>query len=366
MKKKKKLQCITFTWKRKRYYCYGKTLAQAGEKLEKLKRELKTGNTLDEINITLERYFIRWSMGREGVVRPSTERSVNAAFKRISSYIEKEGDRRFGLIRINEIESESVVRLQKHLADNYSSSTANSTMGLLKRILTGAMNDGYITANPCAGLKNLLRSELPAREGIHRALSREETKEFFKAAKDSRYYELYLFLINTGVRCGEAGALYLRDIKDEVLEIRRTVTRTKKGYIIGDDVKTGAGRRDIPVTRELRRIISGQKKRNNKAFGYQGDMRDFNTRLFCSPRGSLLIASNVDQDIKRICKKAGIKYFTAHAFRDTFATRAIESGMNPKTLQEILGHSSYSITMNLYAHVMPSTKAEEMGRVSFI
>ncbi len=55
---------------------------------------------------------------------------------------------------------------------------------------------------------------------------------------------------------------------------------------------------------------------------------------------------------------------TSHAFRDTFATRAIESGMNPKTLQSILGHASIKMTMDLYAHVMEDTKIEEMQKVS--
>ena len=70
------------------------------------------------------------------------------------------------------------------------------------------------------------------------------------------------------------------------------------------------------------------------------------------------------REIKKICKAAGIAPFTAHAFRDTFATRAIESGMNPKTLQEILGHADISITMNLYCHVMEDTKVRQMNNIN--
>ena len=79
-----------------------------------------------------------------------------------------------------------------------------------------------------------------------------------------------------------------------------------------------------------------------------------------------MIANNVERDIANICKKCGVERFTAHALRATFATRAIESGMNPKTLQEILGHSDIKVTMNIYAHVMDTTKTAEMQNVKVI
>ena len=72
------------------------------------------------------------------------------------------------------------------------------------------------------------------------------------------------------------------------------------------------------------------------------------------------MSTPVNREIKRICKTAGIQYFTMHALRATFATRAIEQGINPRTIQELLGHADYAITMNLYGHVLDETKAEAM------
>lgn len=79
--------------------------------------------------------------------------------------------------------------------------------------------------------------------------------------------------------------------------------------------------------------------------------------------GGYVCSDVVVRDIKYTLKGTGIEYFTPHAFRDTFATRAIEAGMNPQTLKEILGHSSYSMTMDLYAHVMENTKQKEMNLI---
>ena len=79
--------------------------------------------------------------------------------------------------------------------------------------------------------------------------------------------------------------------------------------------------------------------------------------------GGLPGARCVKKDIDQLCLAAGIERFSAHAFRDTFATRAVESGMQAKTLQEILGHADIGITMNLYAHVMEDTKRSQMAAV---
>ncbi|MDO4439134.1 MAG: tyrosine-type recombinase/integrase [Eubacteriales bacterium] len=63
-------------------------------------------------------------------------------------------------------------------------------------------------------------------------------------------------------------------------------------------------------------------------------------------------------------KNIHIDRVTPHALRDTFATRAIENGMNPQTLKKILGHSSLAMTMDLYAHVLPNTMQEEMEKIA--
>ena len=131
--------------------------------------------------------------------------------------------------------------------------------------------------------------------------------------------------------------------------------------IIGKDTKSRAGIRDIPMTEGIRKAIYNQKIQNS--FAFSDRVVDINKPLFTSSDGTIISASAVDRNINYYCKKAGIKKFTSHAFRDTFATRALESGMQPKTLQEILGHSNIGITMNLYAHVMEDTKQNEMNQV---
>ena len=91
--------------------------------------------------------------------------------------------------------------------------------------------------------------------------------------------------------------------------------------------------------------------------------------LFCNENGDPIsrerIQGEIDRTIRRI-QAAGYEFprITSHVFRHTFATRAIEAGMQPQVLKTILGHSSLAMTMDLYSHVLPDTKAEEMEKIA--
>lgn len=91
--------------------------------------------------------------------------------------------------------------------------------------------------------------------------------------------------------------------------------------------------------------------------------------LFCNENGDPLSRERVQGEIDRIIKRiqaAGYDFerITPHVFRHTFAARAIEAGMAPQVLKTILGHSSLSMTMDLYSHVLPDTKADEMEKIA--
>lgn len=118
----------------------------------------------------------------------------------------------------------------------------------------------------------------------------------------------------------------------------------------------------------LSTAFSYLKHYNQKELNLQiyGDVIAIDERLFKAVEGGLLSASPIDREIKRICKAAGIEPFTMHALRATFATRAIENGMNMKTLQEIMGHTNFNLTMSLYGHCLADTKKQEMDAFNIV
>ena len=164
------------------------------------------------------------------------------------------------------------------------------------------------------------------------------------------------------MRAGEIGALFLSDIHDGMIWIERTITKNELGgYEIGDSAKTEQGRRQIPLNDTIREIIEHQKEINRLL---DGNILSMNERIFKAPERGLLMATPADREIGRICKRTGIQKFTMHAFRATFATRLIEAGVNPRTVQELLGHADFSLTMNLYGHVVDSTKRDAMEKLN--
>ncbi len=348
----------------KTYTVYGKTVKEVREKEAEKRKEIEDGQYKSSSKVKADEYFARWMESKRETVKETTIRNYAMLYATISRTVIDGAGTKFGTLKMNAIEVENIRELQKRLKRTLSTRTTNDSISLLKSVFRSACNDDrIITFNPAAPVKSLKRTEQPARENIHRALSKDETAAFMKHMGDSYYRNLYTFLLSTGCRVGEAGALQLRDIRKGTINICRTITRMENGaYRIGEDTKTAAGRRVIPMTAETMEAIESQK-RINAALGICKD--DVTDTIFKAARGGILKDSIVNEDIKRICKAAGIEYFSVHAMRDTFATRCVESGMQPKTLQEIMGHSDISMTMNLYAHVMPETKVEQMEAVNF-
>ncbi len=346
----------------KRIYGYGRTQKEAQEDLDAKVERAKAGLYKPGKELTLDGYFEKWMKGRELSIRASTLYAQKCEYQNASAFPIDSAGQTLGSLRLSKIEAQNIRDLQAHLAEKHSTGYTNQVIGVIRHMLNDAVKERIIDWNPCDALKSVKRTEEEARDTIHRALTEEETVKFFEAAKDSYYIHLYTFLINTGLRIGEAGGLYVSDIHDGKIRVKRTLTKTSKGEtVVGEDVKTKAGIRTVPLTKAAAAAITAQRATN--AILFDGNVTGMEVRIFRSAKGLILKDASVSEDIRAICEKAGVTKFTPHAFRDTFATRAIESGMNPKTLQEILGHSDIGMTMNLYAHVMEETKEKEMSLV---
>lgn len=365
-----------FTYKRKRYAVYGKTEEECREKERKIIQKVDEGMYKPGKELTVSEYFERWITAKQDSVRETTIRTNRILFNAMAeTQIDKAGQA-FGDIKLSAVETDMLRRLQAALREDHTvtmngeskvrkartTRTTNDSLILLKSLFQSAINDRIISWNPAAGIKSLKRTEPAARDTTHRALTKAETISFLEAAKESAYYNLYVFLLHTGCRIGEAGALLPGDIDSKGVRISRTITRTEAGgYMIGSETKTAAGRRFVPVDQQAAQAVSRQKIINN---AFDGAL-DLTKPVFRSPYGSLLKSSSVNENIAKLCKAAGIERFTVHAFRDTFATRCVESGMQPKVLQDILGHTDISMTMNLYAHSMDESKMDQLKVVNF-
>ena len=332
---------------------YGQSIEECIKKEEEIRN--RASRPADAYS-TMSDYFRYWIRIRIGTVRSSTINTQRAQLITIGRI--RTGRKTFGDLKLCELNTQDMRLLQAALAERFSTNTVNQYMTLVKSVLKTAVQEQRIDHNPCEGMRKLLRTEAEARNTIHRALTLDETERFFMAAQNSRYYNLYRFLLNTGCRCGEAAAVAEGDIENDILYISKTITKTDGGALsLGRFPKTSSGKRSIPLTAAAKDALNRELSYDNTVYGSSASVENC---IFRSPTGNYLSSSSVDAELRRICMEAGIPTFTTHAFRGTFATRAIEAGMNPKTLQEILGHSDFSLTMNLYCHCMEETKLREM------
>ena len=170
--------------------------------------------------------------------------------------------------------------------------------------------------------------------------------------------------VDNGLRTGELVGLEWRhvDFENCVLTIEQSMEyRYKVGEWRIGEPKSKSGYRTIPLTDEAIRILKAQKEKNKKIKEIPEEWKEF---IFLCRKGEPVKNSTYDTALFKICDKVGIKRFSMHVLRHTFATRCIEAGMKPKILQKLLGHSSIQITMNLYVHITEDEKQKEMELVA--
>lgn len=351
----------TLTFNDKRYYIYGKSLEDLNIKYLNKRKELEEGKE-NFYNPRLKDYYNYFSDLRREEVKESTLRAQKYQFNNMS-LLDMGAGVTFGDMRIKDITRKDVEHArQVMLSQGKKPEHINICFAHLNHVFNCAVNDDTIIKNPCKSLKPLKRRSDPISENKHRALTETETVNFFECAnnRNSYYMNILQFMLLTGVRVGELGAIYLTDIdiKSGFIHIRRSITREESGnYIVGEDTKTYSGKRDIPLTPAIMETINKQKELNNMLFGLS-----WSGVLFKSSQGDLLREYTVNREIQRICKQAEIEKFTCHALRVTFATRFIEQRpQDYKILSEIMGHKDISITLNLYTRVMTENKIKAMN-----
>lgn len=379
--KKKGYYRLTFTFNGKRYEVYAKCQKDLPEKkIEKI-QELKADKK-DHDNPTLNEFYESFTQRRQGRIQESTIRSQRIQYNAMKDIRIMRG-KSFGQMRIRDITPSDIEKVQKALQQRTEprplrTLTINNYIDHLKHVFNEAIRLDLIDKNPCRTVYSIPRTEKAARDTIHRALTKEEITTFLVGAKErnSYYFPLFLFMLNTGVRIGEAGGITEDEIDQGKAHIVRTVARNEDGGYYFQKPKTAAGKRNIPLNEDARKAIAMQRenlillgldKRPMKVVTPDADPVKYPRRptMFCSPEGQLLRDYAVDREINRICKVKGIKRFTSHALRDTFATLYTES--NPtewKTLQKILGHKDADTTLNIYIHAVDSRVEETMEKFS--
>ena len=279
----------------------------------------------------------------------------------------------FGKLRIDKVHlSEAkgwLIKLQK---EGRGYSTIHSVRGVLRPAFQMAVDDDLIRKNPFNfELASVIVNDSVTREAITRKQER-EFLSFIQADEHfSRYYDGIYILFHTGLRISEFCGLTIGDIdfKEMRINVDHQLQRKRDMTYVVEPTKTTSGTRMVPMTKEVadcfRRILANRIKPKVEPMidGYTGF-------LFLDKNEMPMVALHWEKYFKHILDKYNSIYkvqlpkITPHVCRHTFCSNMAKSGMNPKTLQYIMGHSDISVTLNTYSHVGFEDAKEELSRVA--
>lgn len=299
-------------------------------------------------------------------VRHNTE----AGYKTVINVLKKEA---FGKMRIDKVRLSDaktwLIKLQKKDGKSYSS--IHSIRGVLRPAFRMAVDDDLIRKNPFDfELVSVVVNDSVTREAITRKQERDLLKFIKEDEHFCRYYDTIYILFNTGLRISEFCGLTISDIDFDNMRIKvdHQLQRGRGSQYIIQKPKTEAGERFVPMTDEVaacfRRIISSRPKPKVEPMidGYIGF-------LYLDKNDKPMVAMHWEKYMQHIRDKYNSIYkiqmpkVTPHVCRHTFCSKMAKSGMNPKTLQYIMGHSDISVTLNTYTHISFEDAKDELGRL---
>ena len=334
----------------KRKTLYGKTRSEVSAKLSKALTDREGGLTYDAGKQTVEEYLARWlSNSVRDTVRQRT-------YERYESIVRVHLAPAIGKVKLKALTPDHVRGLyRKKLDGGLAPRTVLHIHRTLSKALKQATDDGLIPRNAAA----LVKPPRPSREEI-RPLNREQVQALFEAAREDRLEALYVVAVTAGLRRGELQGLKWEDLDLEggTLQVRRTLSEPKGGYIF-EAPKSGKGR-NIRLTQRATAALTRHRKRQLEERIRLGTLWRDHDLVFPSGTGTPVSGGNLNRAFKTLLKRAGLPHsFRFHDLRHTCATLLLRQGVNPKFVQELLGHRDVSLTLNTYSHVLP-----DMGDVA--
>ena len=321
---------------------------------EKLKRAIEDSAKLDMSKVgqyTVGQWMDVWFENYAKIkVRPSSHQTYRG-------YIENHIKPNIGSIPLNKLTSLELQKLYKKLLGNgrverieskkqpkgLSAKTVRNINQIISSALNLAIEQKLILANPanaCA-LPKLEHREM-------KTLPVEQLTSFLREAKESGVFEMYYIELATGLRRGELLGLKWSDIDLEhgSLRVQRQIARID-GEIVEAPLKTKNAYRTLPLSADAIDVLKTQKKKcGNSQY------------VFPSPTGGPISPDSVLHMLHRVLKRAGLPKVRFHDLRHTFATLALQNGVDIKTVSGMLGHFSAGFTLDTYAHVTTSAQKE--------
>ena len=335
------------------------------EKIQQLQKDLYDGIDIEGREMTVLELVKRYIATKTGV-----KVTTQAGYKTVVNILEKEAFAHLPIRKIRTSDAKLfLIKLQKE--DKRSYSSIHSIRGVLRPAFALAVEDDCIRKNPFDfELATVIINDSVTRD----AITREQMRKFLNFIKEDTHYCKYFhaiyILFHTGLRISEFVGLTVSDLdmKNRTIRVDHQLQRRSDGTKYIESTKTNAGTRTLPmeegVYASFQYILANRQAplKEPTIDGYSGF-------LFFDKNGEPMVAMHWEKYFQHVLRKYNKIYkeelpkITPHVCHQTYCTNKAKSGMNPKTLQYLMGHSDISITMNTYTHLGLQDAWEELNRV---
>ena len=328
----------------------GKTQAEVKEKLQKALAQAGKIDFTKTGKYTVTMWMNEWFENVAKIkVRPSSHQTYRG-------YIDHHITPNIGNIPLEKLTTMDLQKLYRKLmiqgrvdrveAKQQPKGLSAKTVRNINQVISSAMDfavaQKIIPENPCkaVALPKVEHKEM-------QTIPTEQLQAFLQEAKATGVYEMYYLELATGLRRGELLGLKWTDIdwKNGIIKVRRQVARVD-GQIVEAPLKTKNSYRAVTISQQAIEVLKQQKEKTNDQY------------VFPSPNGGPISPDSVNNMLKRVLARAGIPKVRFHDLRHTFATIALQNGVDIKTVSGMLGHFSAGFTLDTYAHVTTAAQKE--------
>ena len=325
------------------------------ERLREAQRQAHAGQLVLGRDAALSLYLERWlAESVRHSVRPKTYENYDLCVRRLLPTI--------GRVRLRALTPEQIqFALGKLLDAGMASRTVRQVHMVLRRALKQAVLWRLLANKP----SDAVSAPRPDRKEL-RTLTEAEVRHLLAVTHGMRDYGLWVFLVTTGLRLGEALALRWSDIdmKEGQAMVRRAVQRQRGAGLVFVEPKSARSRRTVPIPPETIEILKEQRESNNRDRRKAGDLWHENDLAFPNPAGGPRDSAYRSISFHVALERAGLPRMRLHDLRHTAATHLLTKHVHPKVVQDLLGHSTIAITLDTYSHVMPALAKEASALMS--
>lgn len=362
-----------YTLDNKRYAIYGSTFEEVRVRLTEALANIDRGVHITPSGNTVSQWLREWLIT---YALPTVKQSTYISYE---SYARLHLEPALGTSKLAALTVEQLQRFFNQKKQSLSPKSLRNIYNMLHICLEQAVINGYLPRNPLQGVKlpQAAKKELTI-------LNIEEQNALHMAAHASPTLAAFgiVFTLSTGIRLGEMLGLQWGDLdySNHTIRIRRTVGRLQKvdesgklipktagvptTEIVARSPKSVTAQRTIPLFPQVWNDLMVYYEKQQEMLCAHGVSLTPTTPIFSTPAGIVYEPRTYEDLFKRTLNAAGLPNINFHALRHTFATRALEAGMDIKVLSSILGHAQASTTLNLYAHALPDHKKRSMEKMS--